>query len=50
MPDGEAVQQRLRVVGRIQVFRSKIEASPAAVAVSYGADFWILGSQVACAC
>ena len=50
MPDGEAVQQRLRAVGRVEAFRSKIEASPAAVAVSYGADFWILGSQVAGAC
>jgi hypothetical protein len=28
-------------------FGSKIEASPAAVAVSYGANLWILSSQVA---
>jgi hypothetical protein len=50
MSDGEAVQQRLRAGGRIEILRSKIEASPAAVAISYSANLWVLSSQMASAC
>lgn len=50
MPDGETVQQRLRAVGRVQLFGSEIEASPATVTISYGAELCILSSQMVSAC
>lgn len=50
MSDGETVQQRLRALDRIELFGSKIEASPAAVAIPYSSDLWILSSQMASAC
>lgn len=50
MSDGETVQQRLRALDRIELFGSKIEASPAAVAIPYSSDLWIPSSQMASAC
>ena len=50
VPDGEAVQQRLGTVGRVELFGSKIEASPATVAIPYTSELWILIYPMASAC
>lgn len=46
--DREAVEERLLGgVGGVEGFRGEVEAGPAAVAVAYGAEFGVLGAEVA---